>query len=152
MRPIELVNWELDYSVDVVELDSQHRELMNLVNDMINHSTDNETERKKYFQRIIFVASSHVAKHFDTEEKVLSRTNYGIFEEHKKEHKKITEKIKAIQDELGNNNGDIALQNLTVTLKEYFLSHILLYDKEAKEFFKAGSKIIASADFQAGIV
>ena len=152
MKAIDLVNWELDYTIGVSEIDAQHRELINMVNDMIRHSFNSQAERKMYFAKNIISVSSHIARHFDTEERVLVRTSYEKLTEHKKEHEKITGKIKTIRNELGASSGDATLYNLTITLKEYFLSHILLYDKDAKEFFRAGSKSIASADFHAGIV
>ena len=149
---METMNWALDYSVGVVEIDGQHRELLNLLNSLIQHSEDSRAERKSYFQKVIIIVNTHVAKHFDTEERVLCRTAYEKLEEHKKEHEKISGRIKKIWQELGSSNGDRALYDLTVTLKEYFLSHILLYDKEAMDFFKAGSKLAVSDGFHAGII
>ena len=156
MKPVDLVRWELEYSVDVIEIDAQHRELMNMVNDMIHHSTESPAKTKAYLEKAIYTAGSSLAKHFDTEERILNRTNYDKLVDHKKEHENLTSKVKAIFYELGSNSQDIALYDLTVTLKEYFLSHILLYDKAAMEFFKAGSKVLAysdfQSDFQAGII
>ena len=152
MNAIERVSWEYEYSVGVIEIDAQHKELMNMVNDLIGHSTDTKAERMMFFQKATERAYYHLVKHFDTEERVLSKTDYEKMTDHKKEHENLKAKIKAIRSELGNNNEDAAMNNLTITLKEYFLSHILLYDKEAKQFFQSGSKIMASTGFQEGIV
>jgi len=152
MKTIERVTWEYEYSVGVVEIDNQHKELMNLVNDLINHSTDEKNERKPYLLKAVETASSHLAKHFDTEERVLGKTDYEKMAEHKKEHENLVAKVKAVKNELGNNNEDTVMYNLSITMKEYFLSHILLYDKEAGKYFKTGSEIIAASGFQEGII
>ena len=151
MKTLDRANWHFEYSVEVNEIDIQHRELMNMLNDMINHSADDYENRKKYFYNIMETASSHLANHFDTEERVLGKTSYDMLEEHKNEHKKLISRVTSLRDGLGKINEEIALYDLTATLKEYFLSHIIMFDKEAKEYFKTGSRIITHSGFQAGI-
>ena len=152
MEVTERFNWDIEYSVGVAEIDNQHKELMKLVNNLISHSSDTKTERKLFFHKVIEIANNRLANHFDTEERVLSRTSYEKLTDHKKEHENLTSRVKAIRSEVGSNNEDLALYDLTLILKEYFLSHILLYDKEAKDFFKTGSDMIAPNGFLEGIV
>ena len=136
----EHINWESEYSVGVAEIDKQHLELLNFVNDLINNSTENQKGLSAYNRKVIEDVINHVAFHFETEERILSKTNYEKFGDHKKEHEKISAKINNIRSEIGNEKSDMALYNLTITLKEYFLSHILLFDKDAAEYFREGEQ------------
>ena len=152
MTDAECFTWENEYSVGVMEIDSQHKDLMKLLNDLIRHSTEPKVKRVQFFQKAIEMAHNYFANHFDTEERVLNKTDYEKFMDHKKEHENIIARVKAIWSELGTNNEDAVMHNLTITLKEYFLSHILLFDKEAQHFLRSGNEVFANAGFQEGIV
>ena len=143
MKENELMQWESEYSVGVGEIDSQHRELMNHVNHLISHSveysqTGIRSENKKHFVKLAVLTKDYAIKHFKTEEKLLSKTGYDKFDDHRNEHERLTVKMLTITDELKKNKGEMDLFNLTVNFKEWLLSHILLYDIGAKEFFKTG--------------
>ena len=140
MEATDLIQWKPEYAVGVTEIDNQHKELMNFVNSLISHSKKNQPGENTYLIKIINSAIDHVADHFKSEEEVLSKTSYEKLADHKKEHKLITAKLLDIKNETKNDKGDIALYNLTVILKDYFMNHILQYDREAKEYFIMGSK------------
>jgi len=136
----EFINRDSDFSVGVTEIDTQHQELLGLVNELIDHSQKKQMGGTIYFKKIIDAVINHVTHHFASEEMILSKTDYGNFPDHKMEHDKLIQKIIFIRSEFGNEKGDMALFNLTVALKEYFLSHVLLYDKDAGKFFAEGVK------------
>ena len=139
MKAAELLQWEIEYAVGEAEVDAQHKELMYLINDLINHSTGSLAEGKKYFAEKGPMIGEHAITHFETEEKLLIKTSYKNLEDHKKEHENLTSKIVTIQNKLSSSE-DVNLFNLTVIFREWFLTHILLYDIEAKDFFRIGSK------------
>jgi len=134
----ELLKWDTKYSVGVDEIDAQHKELLDFVNDLINHSIEKQIGGNIYIKKIIDAIINHVTHHFSTEEKLLAKTSYTKLAEHKKEHEKIAARVIDLRREMGNEKGDMALYSLTVTLREYFLIHIVQYDKEACDFFKEG--------------
>ena len=134
------IHWKAEYSVEVEEIDTQHLELMSQINELINHSIQNLDEGKKMFKEKMEKAIKHCARHFETEEILLSKTDYKDFDAHKKEHKELLERVENMKGELRKAKDVKYLFNLTVCFKEWFLSHILLYDREAKEFFKAGAE------------
>ena len=137
MHKIELVHWESEYSVGAAEIDSQHKDLVELINELISHSAQSQSGWKKKFEKSIKSIAAHSSLHFKTEEEILSKTEYKNFADHKKEHERLTGKLKHIINELDNIKWEVELYTLTVSFKEWFLSHILLYDKEAKDYFKA---------------
>ena len=138
MREQEFIHWEPEHSIGIAIIDSQHKELVNFVNSLISLSNVSLADRKKYTQKILSAAENHMENHFDTEMEILSKTRYEKLADHKKEHDKLLGKIAEIQHELEREEENIDFYYVAITLKEYFLSHILLYDKEAIDFFKEG--------------
>ena len=140
MNELELIHWKQEYSVGVDVIDTHHREMVELINALINNSEGSLAGKKKLFKKIMTSIRNLATKHFKTEEKILSKSKYGRFEEHKKEHENLAEKINLVKSEIAGIKEDNDLFNLTVNLKEWLLSHILLFDKEAHQYFEAGSK------------
>ena len=137
MKPIELLHWESEYSVGVTEIDAQHFELMDQINKLISYSAENLAEGKKVFRETLEAVIEMSAVHFKTEENMLSKTDYDVFDDHKKEHDELMAKTESMKDELKKIQSVTGLYNLTVSFREWFLSHILLYDKVATVSFQA---------------
>ena len=140
MDDLELIHWKMEFSVGVDEIDTHHREIIDHINALIKNSDGSLAQKKKFFRKIIASVRKLAATHFKIEEKILSKSKYERLEEHKKEHENLSEKINKVKSEITGIKEDNDLFNLTVNLKEWLLSHILLFDKEAHPFFKAGSK------------
>jgi hemerythrin-like metal-binding protein len=129
MNQTKFFKWDQEYSVGVPEIDGQHKELMNLLNEVIYHSSDNKEEERIYFDKRIENTVKFIATHFETEEQYLSKTDYEKYTEHKLEHKNLLEKMQNIKDEVQNNKLEVDLFSLTEYLKDWFVNHIKVYDK-----------------------
>ena len=140
MNYLELIHWKQEFSVGVDEIDAHHREMVDHINALINNSEGSLAGKKKFFRKTMTSIKKLAAKHFKIEEKILSKSKYERLEEHKREHENLSEKINNVKNEIAGIKEDNDLFNLTVNLKEWLLSHILLYDKEAHPYFKTGSK------------
>jgi hemerythrin len=138
---IDLIAWNREYSLGVPEIDTQHREIMTLINHTINHCTGNFIEEKNYFDRVINTAIQYLSEHFEAEEKILGKTKYETYEEHKKEHDTFLKKLKGIREDVKEGKKKLNLFEFAVYLKEWALSHILCYDKGAEKYFKEGKEI-----------
>ena len=137
MKPIELMHWKSEYSVGVTELDDQHIELMNQINELISHSIEDLAEGKQFFEKTIITVIERAAIHFETEEDLLQKTEYEVFEDHKREHEELMAKMESMKQELKKAESVKDLYILTVNFKEWFMSHILLYDREARDSFNS---------------
>jgi hemerythrin len=142
---IELIVWNKEYSVDVHEIDIQHREIMTLINHTINHCTGDPAEERKYFDKVINTTIQYLSNHFETEEKILCKTKYETYEEHKKEHDIFLKKVKGIREDIKEGKKKLNLFEFAVYLKEWALSHILSYDKGAEKYFKEGKDAAVQA-------
>ena len=135
---MELIEWNLEYSVGVSEIDEQHKDLMSIINGAIYYSSSNNKEERIYLDRTIISTIKFIENHFKTEELYLSKTNYEEYNKHKLEHKKILENIQTTKYEIQNNNIEINLFNIATCLKGLFLDHIKLFDKKAEGYFLEG--------------
>jgi hemerythrin len=152
MAKSELVKWSSTFSVGIKLIDDQHKGLLNLVNDLYNHSTGDEATERVYFQKVIQAAVNYVKVHFATEEKIMIATKFPGYAEHKKAHDTfVLTVVDNIRDfEAGKK---FTLASFTKFLKEWILTHIAIMDKQYFEYFrkiasrKADGKLsIARAD------
>ncbi|MDR0444053.1 MAG: bacteriohemerythrin [Treponema sp.] len=148
----ELVSWHESYSVGVKIIDDQHKELINLVNDLFNHVVGNEEAEREYFQKVIHEAVNYVKVHFATEERIMLATKFKGYDAHKKEHDSfVMNVIKNAKDyEAGKR---LTLTSFTKFLKDWVLTHIAVMDKLYFDYFKKiasrkqdGKLSITSAD------
>jgi len=134
MNRVKFVEWDSQYSIGMPEIDRQHKKLMKILNDTIKHSNGNKNDEMRYFNRTVRKAEKYLKMHFETEERILSKTGYNKLEEHKAEHNKFYEEIRKSNEEIENNIKDINLFDATAYIKEWLLNHIKNYDKKADQF------------------
>jgi len=140
MGKIQYVEWDSQYSVGVPAIDRQHKKLMKLLNNTINHSNGNKVDERKYFNKMGRKAEKYLKKHFETEEKILAKTNYEKMEEHKAEHDRFYEEIRKSNEEIENNTREVNLFYSTAFVKEWLLNHIKNFDKKAEAFIMEWAK------------
>ena len=140
MEKLDFIQMNSRYYAETAEINIQHREIMNMVNNLIVHCTGNKTEERYFFDRIIETLVNYFEEHFKTEEELLTETAYEKYKEHKNEHEKALEKLKTVMNEVKNSQRELDLYELTDYIRGWELNHILEYDIPAKEYFKEGKK------------
>jgi hemerythrin len=135
MDKSELVSWSPTFSVGIKLIDDQHKELFNITNDLFNHCVGNEASEREYFKKVIQSAVKYVKVHFSTEERIMLKTRFAGYENHKREHDKfvltVAEQVRAFAV-----GGKFDLANFTRFLKNWVLTHIAISDKLYFEYFK----------------
>ncbi|MRR36581.1 bacteriohemerythrin, partial [bacterium] len=91
-----LIQWNDKLSVNVAEIDRQHKELIRMINDLSNAMHGNKA--KKVIGKIIDGLVSYTATHFSTEEKYFEKFKYIEAGSHKREHAEFVKKVKEFQD------------------------------------------------------
>jgi len=131
----ELITWSNKFACGIKLIDDQHKELVELVNEMFNHVTGNDLQEHNYFNRVINDAVSYVKTHFATEEKLMLATKFEGYAEHKKEHDSF---VLAVVENINDYKAGkrLTLSTFTRFLKDWVLSHIALVDKKYFEYFK----------------
>jgi len=135
---VDFVELGYEYLLDVPEIDKQHKELARQLNNAIKHCTGKKNDEKIFYHKNTRNSIDFLRNHFETEEKILSRTKYENFKNHKSDHKKILEKIIKMNDDIEKNKVELDLFYVTAFIKETVMKHIKTHDLSAKEFFIEG--------------
>jgi hemerythrin len=141
MRRTEYTYWQPEFSVGVEEIDNQHKELLNLVNDSINHSTGNTKAERNFFDKIIRIGIDYLKTHFSTEEQIMIKTGYHGYGAHKTEHDAMVKTLTDLIDNIESGKTSLNLLEFSLYLRDWFLNHIPAFDKPAEEYFKQGANV-----------
>jgi hemerythrin len=129
-----LVTWSATYSVGIKLIDDQHKELLNLVNDMYNHvNNDDEEAERAYFQGIIRQVVDYVKIHFATEEKIMKGTRFQGYAGHKRVHDSFILSVVDIIKKFDEGKR-VTLIYFTNFIKDWILTHIAIMDKQYFEY------------------
>jgi hemerythrin len=134
-KNFQLIKWSSKLECGVKLIDDQHRDLVELVNEMYNHASGNFVQEHDYFHRVIKEMVKYVKIHFATEEKIMLALKFAGYEEHKKEHESLIVAIinNARDYETGKR---LTLSSFTRLLKDWVMSHIAIMDKQYFEYFR----------------
>jgi hemerythrin len=132
---VEYVKWSDSYSMGIKLIDDQHKGLLELVNDLLNHSTGDEKQEREYFKAVIGQALDYVKVHFTTEEKYMRATRFPGYYEHKKIHDAfVLTVLDHVKDfEAGKR---MVLINFSNFLKDWILGHVAITDVKYSEYFR----------------
>jgi len=119
-------------SVDVEEIDQQHKKLIVMINDLSDAMV--EGKGKHVAGGIIDDLIEDTASYFKTEEKYFDQFGYPDAEAHKKEHVAFVQKVSQFKD--GFDQGKIALSvDIISFLYKWLQNHIKKVDKQYSQFF-----------------
>jgi hemerythrin-like metal-binding protein len=79
-----MLRWIESYSVNIKMLDSQHRKIIEIINELyaMNERRPPERQLKKVFERL----REYIQSHFRDEEELMLKHGYPEYPEQKKEH------------------------------------------------------------------
>lgn len=122
-----LMEWDESFSVNVVEIDGQHKVLVGMLNDL--HDAMRQGKGKEILADVLRKLTAYAGYHFATEEKYMTQYGYPGYQLHKREHEKFVEKVKKFQDDF--NAGKVLLTNEVMNfLKDWLVNHIKGTDKK----------------------
>ncbi len=128
---MSLIQWEERLSVNVKDIDEQHKKLVYLVN--LLHSSMKSGKGKDVLGKILNDLLDYTAYHFKTEENYIQKNNYPAELIHKKEHEALVAKATDIKKRFDKGEAVITIE-LMGFLKDWLSSHILVSDKKLGEF------------------
>jgi len=119
--------WSDELSVGVTEIDDQHKQLINIINEL--NEAINGGWAKEARKSIIAKLVEYTRVHFTTEESVMSIAGYPGVEDHKKKHHdlilSVQEHIKKYEQDPNASNYD-----LLFFLRKWLTEHIMKTDKQ----------------------
>lgn len=126
-----LIVWDESFSVNVGEIDHQHKKLIAFINDL------NEAmlagRGKAATEKVLEELINYTADHFKFEEDMFAKHSYDETAAHVREHKAFVETALKMQEDF--HNGKPVLVELMKILKSWLMNHILVVDMKYKPFF-----------------
>jgi len=123
--------WKDEYSVNITELDEQHKHLvetLNTLQEAVEAGRESDT-----LEDSILVLMDYAVEHFSSEELLMAQHGYPAYEEHRAQHEDFMEKVGGYRERL--NKGEPSLPKEIVDfLLAWLLDHILVTDKQYSAF------------------
>lgn len=127
------VTWKDDYSVGIERLDADHKRLMNLIN-RLQTAADYDTG-SGFVDEALDELVDYTKNHFAREEELMEKYEYPDFEEHKRQHRKMVEKVDGMLDHY-KEDPDTTVDELVQFLKNWLINHIAGTDQQYSGFLR----------------
>lgn len=125
--------WNDSYSVKVKELDSQHKMLIDTLNEL--HEAMMNREAKEVIGGILKGLADYVGVHFSYEENLMQKHGYPSLDEHKKAHQAFVQKVVEFKKKFDGGHLMLSMEVMNF-LKDWLKNHIKGTDQKYSEFFK----------------
>ena len=127
-----LITWNSNLSVNVAEIDLQHRKLVSMINEL--GEAMKLGKGKEVLEKIINGLSDYAVMHFQTEENYFNKFGYPDAVNHKREHAAFIEKVTNFKD--GYKKGTLSLSiEIMNFLSDWLGNHITKTDKQYSKYF-----------------
>lgn len=122
---MSLLKWKPEYSVGVAAVDAEHREMIDMINDVyarLGEAADAET-----IEACLEEIFSSISLHFALEERVMQDNDYAEYEEHKEDHEELLDEIRDLMDAFIDDREEGA-RRLQKRLSDWFGRHFASFD------------------------
>jgi len=119
--------WDKALSVQIDEIDEDHRKLVDLYN-ILNHSVV-EGDAANYIEAVMEELISCTVWHFRHEERLMLKYGYDGFAEHKTEHQELIESARELQQKLLQEGKSLSSEDIGF-LEHWLIGHILGADMD----------------------
>ncbi len=126
-----LMEWDEIMSVGVEELDAQHQQLINLINDAYEALQRHDEQSMTH---LIAKMRDYAHVHFATEEQYLEQYKYPDIGSHKFQHAKFNETVKEFKEKQFKKTN---LSQIFVFLSRWLATHIMEEDKKYVPYLPA---------------
>jgi hemerythrin len=126
----EFLQWKAEYSIGIDKIDNQHKELMELIKNLLKICMVDSKTKFESFNKLASVAMEKFRDHFASEEALMLETNYPKYAEHKKRHDKLLEDVKEMMKKIPDKSHDSKLMNVVIFMREWFVETVHGTDKE----------------------
>jgi hemerythrin-like metal-binding protein len=122
---MSLIEWRDEFSVGVASVDIEHRELIELINDLHDLTGKGATEEKVL--NSLGEIFAQISAHFALEEKFMRDTGYEAYPDHKEDHESLLDELRDIMDRV-EDDGSYEETRLSRELERWFTEHFRTHD------------------------
>ncbi len=122
---MSLLEWHEEYSVGVPDVDHEHREIIELINEVYHQLQDPQSDTDVMgFLGEIF---AQIIAHFALEERIMRNAHYPELDAHKEDHEKLLDELRDLMDDY-EIRGKLSEIILARTLSDWFSIHFRTFD------------------------
>ena len=122
---MNLIEWRDDFSVGIESVDYEHRELIGLINKVLQQIEQGEKQEDTL--EYLGILYNMISSHFALEEKIMSECKYDEYEEHKSDHDDLMDVLRDLMDEYEDNT-NIDTDSFAKRFSDWFTIHFMTRD------------------------
>ena len=126
-----LLIWGPQYSVGVREIDTQHRNLIKLINEM--HQALSHRAGEENVASVLRRALNYTEFHFSTEERLMAQYGYPLAVAHAADHLRLLDRARALQTRLLAGEAGVPVEAFNL-LSSWLNDHIQKVDEDLGRF------------------
>jgi hemerythrin len=127
--------WSDDLGTGIAAIDSQHRELIARVNELVDVCSG-QTEREAVGRFLVYL-HEYITYHFAAEEREMSRRGYPGLAAHRSEHEEFTRRVNDLSRSFLEHGANIQVVLMTMrSAEEWLVNHIKKTDRAMAAFLK----------------
>ncbi len=136
------IEWSNKLSVNIEEIDNDHKELLSLLNRCISHVSEAKKENNEVGV-ILHDLLNYTRYHFQREEHIMKIVDFPDIENHIYVHKELFKEVKHREEQF--EQGDEISEQLIQFLSDWLITHILGMDKKLADYCVGKEKLITEA-------
>lgn len=122
---MSMLRWRDNFKVGIAELDHEHRELLALINELLEQAReDSDINHVLEALSKIFAA---ISSHFELEEKMMRDSHYPAYGDHKEDHQTLLDDLRDIMEDV-EDDGAFDETQLNIDLNRWFSDHFQTHD------------------------
>ena len=126
------ITWNDTFSVNVSEIDQQHKKLVGMINEL--GEAMKQGKGRAILGKIVDSLINYTLTHFKTEERYFDKFGYPDKENHKREHAAFVRKVSDFKEGFENGKLTVSLEVMKF-LSDWLQNHIKGTDKRYSQFF-----------------
>jgi hemerythrin len=129
-----LFEWSDKYSVNIKEIDEQHKKLIGIINDL--HDAMSKGKSNDVLSHVLQDLIDYTRLHFAREERIMSMHGYTDYAAHKAVHEDLVRQVTKFDKEFREEKFGLSIQMMNF-LKDWLSKHILETDKKYSPFLNS---------------
>jgi len=121
-----LIEWQKEFETGVAEVDHEHREMVELINEL--HEAIGVNAPRETVSGFLGEVFAKISAHFALEETVMRKHEYDEYADHKADHEKLLDDLRDIMDDFEAGTGTDYRKALGTAVRDWFVNHFKTKD------------------------